>query len=109
MAEQFGSWWPIIRDLLIFALWLHTWLNSRQAVTEKSIQTMKDEINKELAKHSDRITRQEQDMHHSLTKEDLVRVHERLDVFNMQLHQLSGEFSSHNKTLMLIHEVMISK
>lgn len=109
MMADFGGWWPIARDLLIFALWLHTWLNSRQAVTEKSIQSMKDEFNKELSQHSDRLARQERDLVHTPTHEDFKRVHERLDKVNNELSVLRGEFTEVKRTLTLIHEVMMDK
>lgn len=114
--EQIKFWFDVVQTLMIFAFWLHTWLNNRHAVTNTAIAEIKRQIDLDLGNQqlkmshlSEQIIRLEQDLKHAPSYEDFERVYERLEDLSQKLSTLTGEFKGINKTLGTIHDAMINK
>lgn len=114
--EQVKFWFDVAQTLLIFAFWLHTWLNNRHAATSEAIVKLEKQIDLDIGNQALRIShlneqiiRLEQDLKHVPGYDDFARVYERLETLSEKLNTLPGEFRGIRTGLENIHEALIKK
>ena len=69
----------VINMLATSAIWVFVWLDSRRRVTVSSIESLESSVTKRFEAKCLRISKLEAELRAVPTKEDIIRIHERLD------------------------------
>lgn len=106
--DAWRFWIDILQTVLTAAIGVYVWLVNRTRVNAARIRNMEDEIDARLDKAEQRLTKVEVDIEHGPSRDDLKRIHERVDDTAREVHEMTGEFRSVKSTLELIHQFLLN-
>ena len=107
--QAWRFWTDILQTLLTAALGVYVWLVNRTRVNAGRIRDLEDSVDERLDDHDRRLTRIEGAVEHGPTREDLGRIHTRIDEAQAVLARIEGEFHAAKGTLDLIHQFLLNE
>jgi len=102
-------WIDILQAVLTAAVGLYVWIVNRTRVNAARIRKLEDDIDSRLDDHGDRITAVEAAVEHGPSREDLSRIHARLDEVASVVARIEGENKATARNVALIHQHLLER
>ena len=107
--DSWRFWLDGLQAALTAGIGIYVWLVNRTRVNAARIGKLEEEIDSRIDRHDVRITRIEERIKRGPTREDLNRIHQRLDETASSVSRLAGEFHAAKGTLDLIHQFLLNE
>ena len=107
--EAWRFWIDGLQTVLTAALGVYVWLVNRTRVNAARISKMEDEIDGRLDEAENRLTKVESDVEHGPTRNDLGRIHTRIDDVAAAVARIEGESHAATRSLDLIHQHLLER
>ena len=107
--EAWRFWIDILQTVLTAAVGVYVWLVTRTRVNAARISKMEDDLDARLDGHDRRLTRIEGAVEHGPTRDDLGRIHTRIDEVAAAIARIEGESHAAARNLDLIHQHLLER
>lgn len=102
-------WLDLLEFIAVSGISLYLYISRKHQVTVDRLEAFRDEVDRRLEAHGNRLTRVEESISHGPTHDDVAHVHRRLDDVGQKLADLAGEFRAVRRTLELISQHMLDR
>jgi len=102
-------WIDIFQTVLTAAVGIYVWLVTRTRVNAARISKMEEDLDARLDGHDRRLTRIEGAVEHGPTRDDLSRIHTRIDEVAAAIARIEGESHAAARNLDLIHQHLLER
>lgn len=107
--EAWQFWIDILQAVVTAAVWIYVWLVTRTRVNAARISKMKEDLDARLDGHGRRLMRLEGAVEHGPTRDDLGRIHTRIDEVAAAIARIEGESHAAARNLDLIHQHLLER
>lgn len=107
--KALAFWLQLIQAVVTGLVFLYVWLTNRQKVNASAIETLRDDLSRQINDLDDRVIRVEKDVEHLPTHEDMAGLHTRVNEANDNIKEMRGQLSQMNHTLQLINDHLLNK
>ena len=107
--EVWRLWIDILQAMLTAGVGLYVWLVNRTRVNAARIRKLEEDIDTRLDDHGQRITTVEAAVKHGPSRDDLGKIHQRLDTMVAAVARIEGGNHAAARNLDLIHQYLLER
>lgn len=107
--EAWRFWIDILQALLTAGIGVYVWLVNRTRVNAARIRKMEDDIDGRLDDTEHRLTKVETAVEHGPSRQDLGKIHKRLDEVAQTVSRIEGENHAMARNIDLIHQHLLER
>ena len=107
--EVWRFWVDVAQAALTVAVGIYVWLVTRTRVNAARIRKLEDTLDERLDDHAQRLTRVESAIEHGPTRDDLGKIHQRLDTMVAAVARIEGGNHAAVRNLDLIHQYLLER